>query len=40
MNLIQCHDLIELAQVCAELTRQGCAYKADTATLRITITGY
>jgi hypothetical protein len=37
--LIQCSNLNELLRVCTHLTREGFLFKADTATLTVTLTG-
>ena len=37
---IVCGDLREFCEVCAHLTREGIAFKAHAACLRIIITGY
>lgn len=36
---IQTHSLSELIAACAALTREGIGFKADTGTLKITLTG-
>lgn len=36
---IQCGSIAELVQVCAALVREGVTFRADTATLEVTMTG-
>lgn len=41
MNMtIRCESAIELAVVCAQLTREGIAFRAFTSNMTIEITGY
>lgn len=39
MYEIKCCDHVKLAQICAELVREGVCFKADTNKLVVTLTG-
>ena len=39
MYEVRCYSLSELTECCAEFVRQGVCFKADTASLTITLTG-
>ena len=39
MMVITCDTMMDFTLVCAAMVREGCTFKADTATLTITLTG-
>jgi len=39
MYEIQCYDLLEMIMVCQQLTKGGLCFKADSHTLKVTLTG-
>jgi hypothetical protein len=39
MYEIKCYDLAEMATLCSLLIKEGICFKADTNTMKITLTG-